>query len=147
MATAGRPLVTRPEAAPSDSRVETTHLIMPQDTNSHGTARAVAAVYSAFLVDGLVGKGLRREALSTHSDGHDLIIERPSRFGLGFQLPQETRPIGPSAGSFGHFGYGGSLGFGDPETGVAFGYLMNRPGQRWQTPRVKNLISAVYDSL
>ncbi len=116
-------------------------------TNSHGTARAVAAIYSAFLAGGLVGETIRSDALSTHSEGMDLIIERPSRFGLGFQLPQETRPIGPNAQSFGHFGYGGSIGFADPETGLAFGYLMNRPGQRWQTPRVQNLIDAVYASL
>lgn len=116
-------------------------------TNSHGTARAVAAIYSAFLATGLVGAGLRADALSMHSEGVDLILERPSRFGLGFQLPQETRPIGPNLGSFGHFGYGGSIGFADPETGIAFGYLMNRAGQRWQTPRVQNLIDAVYASL
>ena len=85
--------------------------------------------------------------MSTHSDGHDLVIERPSRFGLGFQLPQESRPIGPNPGSFGHFGYGGSLGFADPEAGIAFAYLMNRPGERWRTPRVQNLIDAVYASL
>jgi CubicO group peptidase (beta-lactamase class C family) len=111
-------------------------------TNSHGTARGVAATYSAFLNGGLVGEGVRAQALTTHSEGEDFIIGRPSRFGLGFQLPLESRPIGPNPGSFGHFGYGGSLGFADPETGVAFGYLMNRPGKRWQTPRVKNLIDA-----
>ncbi len=116
-------------------------------TNSHGTARSVAALYSAFLGDGLVGDGLRAEAISTQSEGLDLILEKPSRFGLGFQLAQETRPIGPNGSSFGHFGYGGSLGFADPDAGIAFGYLMNRPGLRWQTPRVQNLIDAVYASL
>ena len=113
-------------------------------TNSHGTARAVAAIYSAILQGELVGEGVRAQALTTHSEGMDRIIERPSRFGLGFQLPMESRPIGPNAGSFGHFGYGGSLGFADPETGIAFGYLMNRPGERWQTPRVQNLIEATF---
>jgi CubicO group peptidase (beta-lactamase class C family) len=116
-------------------------------TNGHGTARAVAAIYSAFLQGGLAGDGIRAQALTTHADGMDLIIERPSRFGLGFQLPMQSRPLGPNAGSFGHFGYGGSLGFADPETGIAFGYLMNRPGERWQTPRVQNLINATYTAL
>jgi len=116
-------------------------------TNSHGTARAVAEVYSAFIAGGLVGTELRADALSTHSEGNDLILEKPSHFGLGFQLPQESRPIGPNPGSFGHFGYGGSIGFADPEAGIAFGYLMNRPGERWQTPRAQNLIDAVYASL
>jgi len=116
-------------------------------TNGHGSARAVAATYSAFLGGGFVGQFLRQDALSTQCQGNDLILDRPSRFGLGFQLPMESRPLGPNPGSFGHFGFGGSLGFGDPDTGIAFGYLMNRPGKRWQTPRVQNLINAVYASL
>lgn len=60
-------------------------------------------------------------------------------------------PPTPSEGfcdpAFGHFGYGGSLGFGDPDSGVSFAYLMNRPGERWQSPRTEALIDAVYASL
>ena len=33
------------------------------------------------------------------------------------------------------------------ESGVAFGYLMNRPGQRWQTPRTNALIDALDEAL
>ena len=29
---------------------------------------------------------------------------------------------------------------------LAFGYLMNRPGERWQTPRTQALIDALYES-
>ena len=72
------------------------------------------------------------------------MLGRPSRFGLGFQLTQPTRPLGPNPGAFGHYGYGGSLGFAEPEACVAFGYLMSRPGERWQTPRSQRLIDAVY---
>jgi CubicO group peptidase (beta-lactamase class C family) len=72
---------------------------------------------------------------------------RPSRFGLGFQLTQPERPIGPGRAAFGHFGAGGSLGFADPETGVAFGYVMNQMGPRWQNPRTRALVDAVYESL
>lgn len=121
-------------------------------TNGHGTARSVAELYDRFLnLDpdrgGLVGPGLRAEAARIHSDGTDQILGKPSRFGLGFQLSQPTRPVGRSESGFGHFGYGGTLGFADPESGVAFGYLMNRPGQRWLTPRTNALVDAVYASL
>ncbi len=121
-------------------------------TNGHGSARGVAAIYSAFLgADSsgrpLVGDAIRAEATRIHSDGDDRVLGRPSRFGLGLQLSQPTRAIGTSECAFGHFGNGGSLGFADPETGVAFGYVMNRPGARWQTERVTNLVEALSDCL
>ena len=47
------------------------------------------------------------------------------RWGSGFMLASSTVGlIGP--GSFGHAGFGGSLGFADPESGVAFGYVMSK---------------------
>ena len=86
-------------------------------------------------------------AVAEHSNGLDRVLQRPSRFGLGFQLTQPERPLGPNPGAFGHFGTGGSLGFCDPEAGVAFGYVMNDLGPRWQNPRNRALIEAVYASL
>jgi len=116
-------------------------------SNGHATARAVATIYRALLDGRWLSSELRAEATRIHSDGEDVVLARPSRFGLGFQLGQPTRPLGPNSASFGHYGYGGSLGFADPEAGLAFGYLMNRPGQRWQTPRSQNLIDAAYAAL
>ena len=67
----------------------------------------------------------------------------PSRFGLGFQLTQPERPLGPNPGAFGHFGAGGSVGFADPEAGLAFAYTPNQGlGPRWQNPRNRALIDA-----
>ena len=57
------------------------------------------------------------EAIAPHSAGLDFVLGRPSRFGLGFQLTQPERPLGPNPRSFGHFGAGGSLGFADPDAG------------------------------
>ena len=118
-------------------------------TNGHGTARAVARLYEAALAPAGFGPGpgLVDEATRVHSDGMDLMLQRPSRFGIGFQLPSPERPIGRSPRAFGHYGYGGSLGFADPEARLAFGYVMNRPGERWRTPRTQRLIEAAYDSL
>lgn len=121
-------------------------------TNGHGTARGVARVYAALAgggaVDGvrILSPQVLREATVEHACGPDRVLERPSRFGLGFQLTQRERPLGPGAGAFGHFGAGGSLGFCDPESGVAFGYLMNAMGPRFQNPRNRALIDAVYAS-
>jgi CubicO group peptidase (beta-lactamase class C family) len=121
--------------------------------NSHATARGIARVYAALAgwgqVDGVRiadGETLRRFT-AEWSRGTDLVLHRPSRFGLGFQLTQPERPLGPGPGGFGHFGAGGSLGFCDPDTGVAFGYVTNSMGPRWQNPRNKALIDAVYASL
>lgn len=119
-------------------------------TNGHGTARGVARIYSALAnggaIDGVevIAPSLLREAVTEHSYGPDRILERVSRFGLGFQLPQPERTLGPNAGAFGHFGAGGSLGFCDPEAGVAFAYVTNDMGPRWQNPRNRALIEAIY---
>ncbi|MGH7336661.1 MAG: serine hydrolase domain-containing protein, partial [Myxococcota bacterium] len=93
------------------------------------------------------GDGLRGEATAIQADGDDRVTGRASRFGLGFQLAQPSRPIGASPRAFGHFGYGGSLGFADPDAGLAFGYLMNRPGERWNNPRTERLVDALYQCL
>jgi CubicO group peptidase (beta-lactamase class C family) len=122
-------------------------------TNGHAHARAIARIYAA-LADGGATDGVRvlsgdmlHEATRAHSSGIDLISQRPIRFGLGLQLTQPERPLGPNAHSFGHFGAGGSLGFCDPDTGLAFGYVTNDMGPRWQNPRNGGLIKAVYGCL
>src|SRR5579885_3298278 len=105
-------------------------------TNAHATARGIARVYAALA-----------EATTEHAAGLDAVLGRPSRFGLGFQLPLPDRPLGPNPGVFGHFGAGGSLGFADPEARVAFAYVMNRMGPRWYNPTTRRLVDAVYASL
>ena len=121
-------------------------------TNGHGTAKAVSAIYDALLHGGpgderWVGKGLLTEATRIHSDGDDLILGRSTRFGLGFQRAQPKRSFGPNPESFGHWGYGGSLGFADPVAGVAFGYLTHRPGERWPPESAQRLLDALYAGL
>jgi CubicO group peptidase (beta-lactamase class C family) len=118
--------------------------------NAHGTARGVARVYAALAGGGslngavIVAAAALAEATAEQVYGQDLVLHRPSRFGLGFQLTQPERPIGPGQAAFGHFGAGGSLGFCDPESGLAFGYVMNQMGPRWQNPRTRALVDAVY---
>jgi CubicO group peptidase (beta-lactamase class C family) len=117
--------------------------------NAHGTARGVARVFAALAAGGtldgtvIVDAGALAAAATEQVYGQDLVLGRPSRFGLGFQLTQPQRPLGPGPAAFGHFGAGGSLGFCDPGSGVGFGYVMNQMGPRWQNPRTRALLDTV----
>jgi CubicO group peptidase (beta-lactamase class C family) len=117
--------------------------------NMHADARSVARVYAELAAGGgsVLDGGVLAQAIAEASAGEDIVLGRPSRFGLGFQLTQPERPLGPSPLAFGHFGAGGSVGFADPEAGVAFAYAMNRGGPQWRDPRSLALIDAVYEAL
>jgi CubicO group peptidase (beta-lactamase class C family) len=118
-------------------------------TNGHGSARGVARFYAPLAAGGgdVLPASVLAAAVEEQVHGPDRVLGRISRFGLGFQLPQEERPIGPHAGAFGHFGAGGSLGFADPEARLSFGYVMNTMGPRWQNPRNRALLAALTSSL
>jgi len=117
-------------------------------TNGHGTATGVARIYGALLEPGrLLSTDLLAEATRAQSVGFCPVLGEEVSFGLGFQPTRPTRPFGPNPRSFGHFGTGGSLGFADPDAGVAFGYVMNHVIPRWQSTRNRALIEAVYASL
>lgn len=119
------------------------------------TARALARCYAAMIgpVDG-PGRGYRGGerlfapatltlARTEESAGPDRVLVVGTRFGLGFMLHGAGAPLlGP--GSFGHPGSGGSLGFADPESGIAFGYVTNgmRKGVT-ADPRAQALVRAV----
>jgi CubicO group peptidase (beta-lactamase class C family) len=119
-------------------------------TNGHANARAVARIYTALACGGTVD-GIRllradtiAQAAAEASSGLDVVLRRPSRFGLGFQLTQPASLLGPNPRSFGHFGAGGSLGFADPDARLAFAYTMNQAGPRFQSPCTRALLAATY---
>lgn len=122
-------------------------------TNLHATARGIARIYSALAGGGeiegvrIVDADVLRSFTSEQVVGEDLVLQRSTRFALGFQLTQPERPLGPNPGAFGHFGAGGSLGFADPQSGVAFGYLTNQIGPSWQSKRNRALLDALYRAL
>lgn len=112
-------------------------------TNSHASARGVARFYQGILDGAVLAPDTVAALCEPQADGHDLILDRPSRFGSGFQLPQPERPFGTGPRAFGHFGAGGALGFADPDAGVAFGYVIGEMGPRWQNPRNRALLDAL----
>jgi CubicO group peptidase (beta-lactamase class C family) len=110
----------------------------------------VARLYSALVTDGaldgvhVLAPQTVQSAIAEQVYGEDLVLGRPTRFGLGFQLAMAERPLGPNPRAFGHFGAGGSLGFADPDARVAFGYAMNQGREGWQHKHVRDLIDRVY---
>ncbi|BEL03015.1 serine hydrolase domain-containing protein [Actinoplanes sichuanensis] len=98
----------------------------PASSGGTASARGLALLYASCLdpvgvQSPVITRATAVEWAQIHSTGHDLVMGRPSRFGLGFQLPGEERPY-LSARTFGHDGGGGCWGFADPRTGTAFGY-------------------------
>lgn len=123
-------------------------------TNPHSNARAIARLFGGLahhgMIDGtvLLSPSLIARAAAVESDGEDVILGRPNRFGLGFQLTiPGVRPLGPSPRAFGHYGNGAVLGFADPDSGIGFGYVCNRAGRSWRDPRNIALVDAVYAAL
>ncbi|WP_330340151.1 serine hydrolase domain-containing protein [Streptomyces sp. NBC_00557] len=119
-------------------------------SNGIGTARGLARMYAALIgeVDGmrLLSPETVASATKEQASGTDQVMVVPSRFSSGYMLPTEANPMtGPNA--FGHTGRGGSLGFADPEHGVAFGYVMNHIIGGPHDVRATLLVDAVRRSL
>jgi len=114
-------------------------------------ARSLARMYAAMIgeVDGVrvLGPGqVKAAATQQTSGGNSILLGLDIQFGLGFMVPSSIMPY--KAGSFGHFGMGGSVGWADPETELAFGYVMNRMDLGLAgDARSTNLMNAVYASL
>ncbi len=119
--------------------------------NGITTARSLSRLYAACIgtVKGtrLFGKRTLDKALKIQSDAPDAVLGLRTTFGLGFmRTGPEIQMLGPN--SFGHAGAGGSLGFGDFDSGVGFGYVMNQMGSGLLIdPRAARLIGAVRECL
>jgi CubicO group peptidase (beta-lactamase class C family) len=69
------------------------------------------------------------------------------KIGLGFWRSSPVTLFG-GRGAFGHGGAGGSYGFGDPEHGLAVGYVMNKmSADALGDPRARPIVRAVYTSI
>jgi CubicO group peptidase (beta-lactamase class C family) len=92
-------------------------------------ARSLARLYAALIgeVDGVrvLAPATVDSARQPAVEGRDRVLVAPTTFGLGFMIHSRFIPL-LAPGSFGHGGAGGSVGFSDPGSGVAFGYVMNQ---------------------
>ncbi|WP_030242858.1 MULTISPECIES: serine hydrolase domain-containing protein [unclassified Streptomyces] len=117
-------------------------------TNAIATADGLARFYATLIGDTAGAARLFTPetvemARSEESAGPDRVLVVGTRFGLGYMLHGSASPF-LTPGSFGHPGRGGALGFADPDTGIAFGYVTN--GFRKTVtadPRAQGLVRAV----
>lgn len=108
-----------------------------------GSAAALAQFYSELATGRLAGSRVARWASEPLSQAVDRVLCVETCFSAGFMKDpldasgqKKRRIFGPNLAAFGQPGAGGSLGFGDPESGIGFAYVMNQmnpgvlPGQR-----------------
>jgi len=94
-------------------------------SNGIMNARAIARHYAALLPAGVDGvELLPPERIRQATEWQRPPGEAPLRMGLGYILGGEGSPMGGES-AFGHGGYGGSLGFADRASGLAFGLTKN----------------------
>ncbi|MFJ5995968.1 serine hydrolase domain-containing protein [Streptomyces sp. NPDC092370] len=117
-------------------------------TNAMATADGLARFYATLIGETAGAARLFTPqtvelARAEEAAGPDRVLMVGTRFGLGYMLHGSASPF-LTPGSFGHPGRGGALGFADPETGIAFGYVTN--GFRKTVtadPRAQGLVRAV----
>lgn len=120
--------------------------------NGHGTARAIARLYSALArggeIDGvrLLSPEARDRAIALQWHDRCAMSQLTFRMGLGFFLNSPPdRPMGPNPRTFGHSGAGGAQSFGDPDARIGFAYSPNRMhGGIDIGPRATRLVAAAF---
>ncbi|HVM52838.1 MAG TPA: serine hydrolase domain-containing protein [Acidimicrobiales bacterium] len=121
--------------------------------NGVTNARSLSRLYASLVGDGVDGiRTLAPETVARATEPQDdfndsVLMQLPTRFGLGFMLSSPFSPFGGPQ-RFGHPGAGGSVGFADPEKHLAFGYVMNKMQQNLSgDPRTVTLIEQAYAAL
>jgi CubicO group peptidase (beta-lactamase class C family) len=97
-------------------------------SNGIMSARGIARHYAALIANGVDGMRLLspetiRAATMLTSPSGIPVSELPGKFGLGYALYGPDENYGQS---FGHGGYGGTVGSADAKTGLAIGVTKNR---------------------
>ncbi|MET7603260.1 serine hydrolase domain-containing protein [Streptomyces avermitilis] len=122
----------------------------PASVGGVASARGLAGMYAAATTE-VDGKAplLKPDTLGVfgqiHSVGYDVVARDHKTFALGFQATADTLYACLGAGTIGHSGAGGSQGFADPRSGLAYGYTRRRyafPGG--PAPENERLVRAVH---
>lgn len=96
--------------------------------NGVATARGLARMYGAMVNGGEIDgrQFLSREVVAGLTGRRDLRPDRNLLLPLGFHLGYHSVPVLNVMPGFGHVGLGGSIGWADPATGMAFAFVHNR---------------------
>ena len=78
----------------------------------------------------------------------DLVLDVVTSWGAGFVMNMHKVIYGPVKESFGHSGWGGSCGFGDPKNRIGMSYVMNNMKNNFVADgRSLELIHKTYECL
>jgi CubicO group peptidase (beta-lactamase class C family) len=119
--------------------------------NGHGNAKSIAKIYDIFVNDLTLEKNL----LLTKSSIKKCLTESVSRVDQSLMMPIRWSEVGlilrggwlfgKNKESFGHNGWGGSLGFADPILGIGVAYTTNKINQAMGSDfRIINLLKEFY---
>jgi CubicO group peptidase (beta-lactamase class C family) len=122
--------------------------------NGHSNARGVLDVLRVLSLGGEAG-GVRLLSPKTielvfdqQSDGVDLVLEEPFRWGTGYCLGSPVVPYVPEGRTFFWGGWGGSLAVMDLDRRLTITYMMNAMAQGiLGSARSEAYVRAVYDAL
>ena len=121
--------------------------------NGHGTAPAVARLFSAYANGGYIGdkrlfSDKTYDALTkTRTSGQDRVLPFNLEFCAGI-MRNSNLAFGPNRNNLGHAGWGGAAAFGDPDRSLSAAYVMNRQSNiLLGDPRSKRLFASVYACL
>jgi CubicO group peptidase (beta-lactamase class C family) len=136
------------------NRDELRVLEMPA-VNGTGTARALAKLYGSAATGGReiglspsVFNALKEAAIPPTNGVRDKIMFVDTSFSLGFVKPSSLTVFGSSDDAFGTPGVGGSFGFADPDSGIGYGYVMNKLGfHPVSDPRELGLRNALFHDI
>ncbi|MFJ3664862.1 serine hydrolase domain-containing protein [Streptomyces sp. NPDC090106] len=103
----------------------------PASAGGVAAARGIAGMYAAAISElgerpPLLKPDTIAEVGQIHSTGYDLVARGHRSYALGFQATADVWHPFLGAGTFGHSGAGGSQGFADPRSGLAYGYTRRR---------------------
>lgn len=121
--------------------------------SGHGNARSVSRVYAAIARGGELD-GVRlmkpetiRDMLTEQHNQTERMQERPYHQGRGVLLNTPVSVwMGPNPHAFGHHGFGGSIGMGDPDAKIGFSYSCNKMHARGDNgPRARRILEALYE--
>ena len=120
--------------------------------NGQGCASAIAKLYSLVVTDEKEIKILNDSTINTMTKeritNRDLVLDVVTRWGSGFIMNMHKVIYGPEEASFGHSGWGGSCGFGDPNNKLGISYVMNNMKNNFAADgRSLELINKTYECL
>jgi CubicO group peptidase (beta-lactamase class C family) len=121
--------------------------------NGHGNARSIAKIYDVFLNDLISEKNILLSSPSIKK----CLTESTSRIDQSLMLPIRWSEVGlilrggwlfgKNRESFGHNGWGGSVGFADPTLGIGVAYVTNKINPTMGSDlRIINLLKEFYKS-